>query len=265
MITGTTKIYGIIADPIKQVRTPEVFNKYFKENDIDAVLVPINVAESDLSQVVEGLKAIRNLGGFIVTVPHKTNIVPLCDELGKAGEMVGSVNTIRRDPDGRLIGNMFDGLGFVGGLRSQGYEPAGKKVLLLGAGGAASAIAFALAEAGVSTLAIANRTKRKAQQITERVAKRYPDLTLLVAESDPKGYQIIINSTSLGMNPDDQLPIAFPENLTPEMIVADIIMKPETTALLEVAEKHGCLIHYGRHMLDQQIKLMARFLDVGEQ
>jgi len=262
MITGTTRIFGIIADPIKQVRTPEVFNDYFKQNGIDAVLVPIHVGSDGLEQVVIGLKKIKNLGGFIVTVPHKTNIGSLCDAVDKAGEMVGAINTIRREPDGRLIGNIFDGLGFVAGLRSQGYDPAGKKVLLLGAGGAAGAIAFALADSGVSYLSIANRTKEKAQQILDRVAARYPGLSLQSAEPDPEGYDLIINSTSLGMNPEDPLPIGVPENLTPEMIVADIIMKPETTLLLKTAKSRGCRIHYGRHMLDQQIKLMANFMGV---
>jgi shikimate dehydrogenase len=184
--------------------------------------------------------------------------------LDKAGEMVGAVNTIRREADGRLIGNMFDGLGFVAGLRSQGHDPAGKKVLLLGAGGAAGAIAFALADSGVSLLSIANRTKEKAQKILGRIATSYPDLALQAAEPDPGGYDLIINSTSLGMNPEDPLPIAAPQNLAPGMIIADIIMKPETTLLLKTAKSRGCDIHYGRHMLDQQIKLMAAFMRVEE-
>lgn len=261
MITGKTKIYGILADPIVQVRTPEVFNRLFAENGIDAVLVPIQVGAEGLATLVTGLKEIKNLGGTIVTVPHKTAIAALCDELGEAGQMVGSVNTVRREEDGRLVGNMFDGLGFIAGLKSQGYSPADKRVLLLGAGGAAGAIAFALAEAGVSRLTIANRTQEKARRIASRVVEFYPDLTVQAGDFNPKGYDLIINATSLGMKADDPVPLD-PDLLTPDMIVAEIIMKPETTALLAAAKDRGCPIHYGRHMLDQQIKLMAEFMGV---
>lgn len=261
MITGKTKIYGILADPIAQVRTPEVFNRLFAEHGIDAVLVPIQVGAEGLEALVAGLKEIKNLGGAIVTVPHKTKIATLCDELGEAGQMVGSVNTVRREEDGRLVGNMFDGLGFIAGLKSQGYSPKDKKVLLLGAGGAAGAIAFALAESGVSQLTIANRTQGKARKIISRVAEFYPDLAVRTGDFNPKGFDLIINATSLGMNADDPLPLD-PNLLSPEMTVAEIIMKPETTALLAAAKNCGCSVHFGRHMLDQQIRLMAEFMRI---
>jgi len=259
MITGKTKIYAIIADPITQVRTPEVFNSLFEQKNIDAILIPIHVGSAGLGALIKGLREMKNLGGFIVTVPHKTAIVALCDELGDAGRRIGSVNTVRREKDGKLIGNMFDGVGFVEGLKAQGYESSGKKVLLLGAGGAAGAIALALAEAKVDELTIANRTPAKARNIMERVSAYYPDLNLSLGNPDPKGYDLIINSTSLGMKVGDPLPID-PSLLTSEMMVAEIIMKPETTALLAAAKEQGCSVHYGGHMLDEQIRLMADFM-----
>lgn len=259
MITGKTKIFAIVADPIVQVRTPEVFNDYCKNNKIDGVLVPVNVGIEGLKAVFEGFRTIKNLGGFIVTVPHKTAAALLCDELGVAGQMVGSVNAVRREPDGRLIGNMFDGVGFIEGLRSQGYEPAGKKVLLLGAGGAAGAIALALAEASVSKLAIANRTAGKAKEVLNRVSRYFPGLETVFAAPDPRGFDLVINATSLGMSENDPLPLDV-SLLESSMAVAEIIMKPETTALLSEAKAKGCHIHFGRHMLDQQIRLMAEFV-----
>ena len=149
----------------------------------------------------------KNLGGFVATVPHKTVIAALCDELGDAGRAIGSVNVVRREADGRLIGNMFDGAGFVAGLRAQGHDPAGRRALLVGAGGAAGAIAFALAEAGVASLTIANRTRSKAEEIMARVTKFFPDRPIRVGTADPTGHDLVINATSLGLKAGDPLPI----------------------------------------------------------
>jgi shikimate dehydrogenase len=258
MITGHTKIYAIISDPVGHVRAPEVFNEFFAQNNSDAVLIPIHVAPEGLKAVLTAFRAMKNLGGIVVTVPHKTVIAALCDELGDAGRAIGSVNAVRREADGRLIGNMFDGAGFVAGLRSQGHDPAGRRTLLVGAGGAAGAIAFALAEAGVASLTIANRTRSKAEEIVARVTRFFPDRPIRVGTADPTGHDIVINATSLGLKPGDPLPLDT-ERLVPSMIVAEIIMKPETTALLAAAKAKGCAVHYGRHMLDQQISLIARF------
>jgi shikimate dehydrogenase len=259
MITGNTKIYAIIADPISHVRTPEVFNEFFKHNGSDAVLIPLQVAPEGLEAALTAFRSIKNLGGFVTTVPHKTTVAALCDDLGAAGRAIGSVNAVRREADGRLIGNMFDGIGFVAGLRTQGHDPSGCRTLLVGAGGAAAAIAFALVEAGVASLTITNRTRSKAEEIVHRVTEFYPDCSIAVSDADPTGYDMVINATSLGLKADDPLPIDT-GLLTPAMTVAEIIMKPEKTPLLAAAEARGCTIHYGRHMLDEQIRLIAEFI-----
>ncbi len=259
MITGKTRLYAIIADPISHVRTPEVFNELFSLNCCDAVLVPIQVAPEGLEAVLTAFRTMKNLGGFVTTVPHKTAVAALCDELGDAGRAIGAVNAVRREADGRLIGNMFDGAGFVAGLRSQGYDPAGRRALLIGAGGAAAAIAFALAEAGVASLTVANRTRSKAEEIAVRIAKYFPARPIMVGNADPTDHDLVINATSLGLRADDPLPIDA-TMLTPAMTVAEIIMKPETTPLLAAAKARGCTIHYGRHMLDEQVRLIADFI-----
>ena len=259
MITGKTTIYAIIADPISHVRTPEVFNEIFSRNGLDAVLIPMQVAPEGLEAVMTAFRAMKNLGGIVVTVPHKTAVAALCDELGAAGRAIGAVNAVRREADGRLVGNMFDGAGFVAGLRAQGHDPAGRRALLVGAGGAACAIAFALAEAGVASLTVANRTRSKAENIMQRVRQHFPDSPITVGAVDPTGHDLVINATSLGLNPDDALPIDA-ALLTPAMTVAEIIMKPETTPLLAAAKDKGCTVHYGRHMLDEQIRLIVDFI-----
>ncbi|NYT64493.1 shikimate dehydrogenase [Alcaligenaceae bacterium] len=259
MITGSTKLYAIVADPIAQVKTPEVLNSYFAKQNMDAVLVPVHVDVNGLAAVFTAFRSMKNLGGVIVTVPHKTVAAQLCDDLGPAGRAIGSVNVIRRMPDGSLLGDTFDGAGFVSGLCRQGHDPKGKRALLVGSGGAAGAIAFSLAQAGVASLTIANRTRAKAQDIVDRVAAVFPQVTLLVGAADPTGHDLVINATSLGMQASDPLPLDV-SRLTPGMVVAEIIMKPEQTPLLLAAQDKGCFVHYGKHMLEQQVNLIAQFM-----
>ena len=260
-ITGRTRLFAILADPVAHVRTPMVFNDWFRAHGIDAVLVPIEVPPGRLPAMLDGLRAMTNLGGFVVTMPHKTAMVALCDEATRSARLVGAANTVRRAPDGRLIGTVFDGDGFVAGLRAEGHEPRGKRAFLAGAGGAASAIAFALAEAGVTRLTIHNRTEAKAVELAARVRAACPAADVSAGSADPSGHELVVNGTALGLHADDALPVDA-RLLTPDMLVAEVVMLPETTALLEAAAARGCRIHHGRHMLDAQIRLMAAFMGV---
>ncbi len=263
-ITGHTRLFAIVADPVGHVRTPQVFNARFAARATDAVMVPVHVDAAGLPAAFDAFRAMKNLGGIIVTVPHKTGAVALCDAVGETGRAVGAVNTIRREPDGRLVGDMFDGEGFVAGLRAQGVEPAGRDVCLLGAGGAANAIAFSLARAGAARITIANRTARKAEDLAARLRGRFPGLAAAAipgapGATDPAGHDLVVNATSLGLRAEDPLPLDA-ARLEPAMTVAEIIMKPERTPLLLAAERRGCRVHLGRHMLDCQVELMARFM-----
>lgn len=261
-ITGTTRVIGIIADPIGHVRTPQVMNARFAEAGIDAVVVPVHVGADGLSALWSGLRQMRNLSGLIVTVPHKLAVTALCDELLPNARLVGAANAIHRLDDGRFVGEMFDGLGFVEGLRRQNRDPKGRRALLLGAGGAASAIAFALAAAGVARLSIANRSAEKARRLAEQVAAAFPAVDVAAAAPDPAGHDLIINGTSLGLQPDDALPLD-PASLTSGMTVAEVIMQPARTRLLDAAASRGCVTHEGLHMLQSQIDLLARFVLEG--
>ncbi|MEJ0069250.1 MAG: shikimate dehydrogenase [Pseudomonadota bacterium] len=252
-------MFAIVANPVAHVRTPQVFNEYFRAHGIDAVLVPVEVSPERLPAMLDGFRAMTNLAGFVATMPHKTAMVGLCDEVTRTARLIGAANTVRRDPDGRLVGTMFDGDGFVAGLRAQGHEPRGRRVYLAGAGGAASAIAFAFAEAGVACLTLHNRTTSKAAELADRVRAACPHVAVSVGSADPSGHELVINGTSLGLKPDDALPIDTAK-LTPDMVVGEVVMLPETTALLAAATARGCPIHHGRHMLDEQIRLMAAFM-----
>lgn len=258
-ITGHTRVLAILADPIHHVKTPQRINALLRSLGLDAVMVPLHVGAGQLPQVLSALRLLPNFDGAVITVPHKSAALPLCDELSDAARQIGAVNVVHRLADGRLRGGMLDGIGFVEGLRQAGIAPAGRSVYLAGAGGAASAIAFALAEAGVSRLSVANRSADKAAQLLERLQRQHPQLVLAVAGRDPGGHELVVNATSLGLRAGDALPLDA-QGLQADQIVAEIIMDPADTALLQAARARGCRVHEGAPMLACQVRLMAAFM-----
>lgn len=261
-IDGKTRLYAIVADPIEQVKTPQTLNALMRDREFNGVLVPMQVAPENLTGWFDALRGIKNFGGLIVTVPHKQAIAKLCDEVSDAARLIGAVNVVRREPDGRMVGDILDGKGFVAGLRGNDIEPAGKRVFLAGAGGAANAIAFALAEAGVAALGVHNRTEAKVHDLIARLHEVHPALDVTAVGASPAGYDIVVNATSLGMKETDPLSLDA-QALESSQVVAEIIMKPETTALLAAAQARGCKIHYGLPMLRSQADLMAAFVGIG--
>jgi shikimate dehydrogenase len=262
-ITGSTRIYGIVADPVAQVKTPQTMHKVFERRGTDGVLVPMHVPPAGLRDLVQALRSMKNFGGMVVTVPHKTSMVGLCDVVTPAARAVGAVNIVRRESDGTLAGDILDGKGFVEGLSQQGFKLEGLTVLLCGAGGAARAIAFALAEAGIRKLSIHNRTQAAAQQILHGVKTLYPAVETGLGSEDPSGFDLVVNATSLGMRAEDPLPLDA-SRLVPTQVVAEIIMTPKLTSLLERAQAKGCRIQYGLPMLECQIEMMADFMGVAK-
>lgn len=263
-ITGTTTLCAILADPVHHVRLPQLFNALMSRWRENAALVPMHVSPDQLGTVVEGLRQLKNLGGFAVTVPHKSAALDLCDDASARAYAVGAVNIVRREADGRLVGDILDGVGFADGLRCSGVEPRGKSVFLAGAGGAANAIAFGLAEAGVASLDIWNRTPAKSENLRARLLRHYPELQTRIASRDPAGAELVVNATSLGLRDDDPLPLDT-ERLQADQIVAEIIMVPAMTPLLRAAEARGCRICLGAPMLDCQLASMAAFLGIGRE
>lgn len=258
-ITGTTRLFGVIADPIEHVRACEVFNPRFAERGVDAVLVPFHVRPADLARALDGFRALPNLGGVLVTIPHKEAILPLVDAVGPQATRVGAGNVVRRTADGRLEAENFDGLGFVAGLEAEGHAPRGRDVLLVGAGGAGKAVAYALAEAGVRRLVVANRNAERAEALARGVRAVFPEVDTRVGPADAAAGDLVVNATSLGLHADDPLPID-PATARPGTVVCDIIMKPPRTRLIETAAARGLPVHLGRHMLDHQVPMLARFI-----
>ena len=174
MITGTTRLYAIIGDPIEHVRTPMVFNDWFAARGIDAVCLPIHIGRDDLPRGWAGLRSILNLDGFIVTAPHKAESRVLCDAVEGDGVHTGVVNTIRRETDGRFVGTLLDGRGFVRGLQNEGHAAEGRRFYLAGAGGAGTALSYALAATGAAAITIHNRTRAKAEALVAGVKAAFP-------------------------------------------------------------------------------------------
>ncbi len=258
MVAGHARLYAIIGDPIAHVRTPLVFNAFFEAHGLDAVCVPLHIRPQDLEAAIAGLRGIANLDGIIVTAPHKAHMAALVDHLEGDGALVGAVNTVRRAADGSLSGTMLDGHGFVTGLARAGHVVGGRSVYVAGAGGAASALAFALAGAGISRLTLFNRTPERAQALLARVKAAHPHLETALGTRDPRGHDLAVNATPLGLEPSD--PFSFDvELLSPSTLVAEVLMKPETTALLHAAAARGGSTHQGKHMLDGQRDLMMAY------
>lgn len=257
-ITGKARLYAIVGDPIAHVRVPAVFNARFAERDTDAACVPLHVTAAGLVAAIGGLRALQNLDGFVVTAPHKHTTADLCDEVIGEGRLVGAVNAVRRTAEGRLVGDLFDGQGFVAGLRAAGHSPQGRRAFVAGAGGAAAAVSFALARAGVAAVTIHNRTAPRAEALARKLRAAYPSCDVRTGAADPAGHDLAVNATSVGLEPGDPLPFQV-SGLERTTVVAEVLMKPEKTPLLVAAERHGCPIHLGRHMLDSQVDLMFAF------
>ncbi len=258
-INGHSQLVVILAHPIGHVRTPSEMNRHFAHIGRDAVLVPMQVRPEDLTQVVAALKLMPNLGGIVVTVPHKEKILALCDHLTEAASLVGAVNVIRREHDGSLPGGQFDGEGFVAGLRAAGHAVKGKQVWMVGAGGAAAGIGYALLRHGVAGLTLHNRTRAKAERLITRLLAALPDAPLRIGSADPAGHEIVVNATSLGLHPEDALPVA-PDLLMPGMLAVEVVMNPDQTAFLRAAAARGCATHKGLPMLLEQIPILADFV-----
>ncbi|MEJ8848863.1 shikimate dehydrogenase [Variovorax rhizosphaerae] len=257
-IAGDTRLFAIIGDPIAQAKSPALFNRLFTELGANAVLVPLQVPAAQLSVAIAGLKALANLDGIVVTVPHKVAILEHLDLLGDHAQAVGAANCMRRLPDGRWQGEMYDGAGFVAGLQAQGIQCADQRVFLTGCGGAGKAVAHALAGAGIAAIQLVDSDPQRQHELAQQLRAIHPPLQ--VSEGGPANtdHDLAINCTPCGMAEGDPLPFPI-YALRPDAIVADLIMKPERTPLLLAAEARGHRIHLGRHLLENQAALVTRF------
>jgi shikimate dehydrogenase len=260
-ITGKTRIMFILGDPVAHIRGSALFNEHFRQSGLDAACSPLQVAPADLGTIVGAIRKLRNVVGFGVTLPHKIEVVRHLDATTERAAQVGAVNFVRRAADGGLTGDNVDGIGFVAGLARNGIAVKGQRVQQIGAGGAGRSVAFALAEAGASDLRIANRSLEKAQLLAEAVQSAFPRCRCRAGLAEVAAADLVVNTTSVGMHEGDPLPVDIAD-LPSSAAVADIIMAPETTPLLEQALRRGSRIMRGREMMTDQLRLATAFFAI---
>lgn len=259
IITGKTKLYGIIGYPIAHSLSPCMQNSAFEAAGIDAVYVPFLVHPDSLEKAVIGLQAL-GIQGFNVTIPHKTAIIPFLSRLDVSAEDAGAVNTVK-SIDGMLVGYNTDGDGLLRSLALDcGFEPNGRSVLMYGAGGAARGAAAALCRASVASISIVNRTEQTALELISFLAPRYPETEFSIVNTAEKLASIIprvdllLNTTSLGMK-QEKLPWLALDNLASSAIVYDMVYSPPRTPLLQDAENFSLSCANGLGMLACQGEL----------
>jgi len=202
-VNGATRLFGTIGDPIRQLRMTGIMPQVFAAVGVNAVWLPFEGGPSLLPLMLDGLRGrMRNLAGFTVTIPHKTAIVPLLDRVSPRAQAAGSVNMVKRDPSGALVGDIGDGLGFVRGLEAAGHRVRGASVWLVGLGGVGGAIAAALCEAGVGRLLVSELDEARADAALARLSNFYPDVPVASVDTPPSGIHYAINATPLGLRPD---------------------------------------------------------------
>ncbi|MGG5819433.1 shikimate dehydrogenase family protein [Falsiroseomonas sp. HW251] len=260
-ITGATRLFAIVGDPVAPLRSPALFNAAFARLRRDAVFVAIQVAAEDLAQAWPGLAAIRNLDGLVITMPHKEGVARLLPALGPTARLTGSVNTVRRRADGGLEGEMFDGEGFRDGVERAGHAIAGRRVLQVGCGAAGTAIACALARAGAAELALNDVTAARAEALAALLRSNFPGTRAVPAPPYPRGFDIVVNATPLGLRAGDPLPLDA-SGLAAGQLVADVIPNPEVTPLIAAARALGCATTTGREMHEGQARLAAAWLGI---
>jgi shikimate dehydrogenase len=258
IVDGATRLLGIAGDPVAQVRSPPLWSALFRYNKINAICVPFHVRPADFSPFADGLRAAENVLGLLVTIPHKLAAAGYATALTSRARKVGTANLLRPLPDGGWEGEMLDGLGFVLALRAEGQRIEGRRAIVVGAGGVGSAIAFALAEAGAASVAIADIDAGRAAALSRRLVD-LAGLTSFVSPAQAEGFDLIVNASPMGMRADDPLPLDL-GGLTAEAIVGDVVISGALTPVLRAARARGCHVQEGSAMTDHQVTAMAGFL-----
>jgi shikimate dehydrogenase len=257
-LSGATRLFPIIGDPIKYVESPRLLTQTFEQHGHDALCVPMQVPQPALDDVMRGLSATPNVDGLLVTMPHKHTVMGHCTTTSERTTLLGAVSVMRRNADGTWHGDMLDGLAFVKAQKDHGAQPAGARVLLLGTGGAGSAIAVTLLDERAQELIVHDVDEARATDLVELLSDR-GNATVTTGRPDPTDCDMVCNATPLGMNEDDPLPVDG-DLLTSSMFVGDVIAGHGLTPFLAAAEAAGCRTANGGHMVEAVQELMVDFL-----
>jgi shikimate dehydrogenase len=262
MISGKTTVIAHLGYPTFAFKAPLIYNPWFDKNDIDAVVVPMGVRPEEYREIFPLLFKMSNVHGALVTMPHKVVTCELVDQLTPTALVAGASNAVLVREDGSLLGDQFDGEGFVRGVLNKGFELAGKSVLVVGNGGVGSPIAASLAAAGIGAIGLFDPNAAASQALGGRLREHYPDLQVDTGSKDPAGYDLVVNATPLGMNDGDPLPMDV-DRIAPGTFVGEVVMKQEITPFLAAAQEKGCPIQVGTDMLFEQIPAYLEFFGYG--
>ncbi|MEK1896039.1 MAG: ThiF family adenylyltransferase [Rhizobium sp.] len=258
MITGTTRLIAHLGYPTESFKAPLIYNPYFEKSGIDAVVVPMGCKPEDYPSFLKLVFRLSNIHGALVTMPHKVTTMGLLDDVSTNAKVAGSCNAVRLGPAGRLIGDMFDGEGFVRGLLRKGKRVEGAEVLIVGAGGVGSAIAASMAGAGAHRIVLHDDNAATSAGLSDRLKTYYPMTEVSIGSTDPAGFDIVVNATPLGMRKNDPLPLDV-SRLSPSTFVGEVVMKEEITPFLAAARARGCAFQVGTDMLFEQIPAYLEF------
>jgi shikimate dehydrogenase len=258
MIRGTTALIAHIGFPTHAFKAPMIYNPYFEQSGIDAVVVPMGCRAEHYEVFLRSVFTLSNICGALITMPHKVTTVGLLDVPSPTVRISGACNAVRRDEQGRLVGDMFDGEGFVRGLLRKGCTVKGARALVVGAGGVGSAIAASLAQAGLGAIGLYDARAEAAQALGERLQAHYASLDVRTGSNDPAGYDVVVNATPMGMNDGDPLPMDV-SRIGRDAFVGEVVMKTEMTAFLKAVQARGCRFQVGSDMLFEQIPAYLEF------
>src|SRR5215471_15004794 len=239
MISGKTTLIAHLGYPTEAFKAPMIYNPWFEKAGIDAVVMPMGVKPEEYPRFLPLLFKLSNIRGALVTMPHKVTTVSLVDEVTPTVRVAGACNAILRRPDGSLLGDMFDGAGFVRGVERKGRKLAGASALVVGCGGVGCAIAASIAAAGSSRIGLFDANAASAEALAERLSANFPKLEVKTGSADPVGYDVVVNATPLGMKDGDPLPVDV-SRLASSTFVGEVVMRSEYTPFLRAAMERGC-------------------------
>jgi shikimate dehydrogenase len=258
MIDGNTEIIAHIGYPTYAFKAPLIYNPWFEKEGINSIVVPMACKAAQYPTFLRSVFDLVNIRGALITMPHKVSTVELVDEVLPTAAIAGSCNAVRRGPDGRLQADMFDGEGFVRGIKRKGFDPRGRRALIVGAGGVGCAIAASLAAAGVLEMDLFDLNDEFARSLAQRLMQHYPQMSIRTGFKDPAGFELLVNATPLGMKDGDPLPVDM-ARLDSSTFVGEVVMRTEMTDFLLAAQARGCQIQIGSDMLFEQIPAYLEF------
>lgn len=256
-LDGKTRLYGIVGDPIAQVRSPEMITWEMHQRGLHAVLVPLHVRAQDFDEVMPQLLRVHNLDGLVLTIPFKAKAMAYAQRLGPQATRVGAINALVRR-NGQWCGEIFDGLGCVEGFRRRGLRLQGQRIMLMGLGGAGAAIAAAVAAEQPALLRMFDPDSARSERLADVVRHISPATRVELAPASIEGIDVLMNASPVGMLDDARLPLAV-SALPARLVVFDAIVKPEQTPLLALAQDSGCTVVRGREMMRGQIAKLVDY------